>query len=271
MNKLILLLLASYALFADEKEGKIQENTTFPEEGLTHKTFSMLGGPVKYQLNYRIRKNQASGLESVGDTSTRSTGLGLNYGWYANGFLRVVIDGKSVTAPASEIVSLGKILVFRWPNVTLKLSLPENSDRIFGEITAPTGSNLMVAFLANPGYKNKRQDYLPWITSGNAHRKLSKETPFVQSHWIMAYDGMDNPRGIASILFNPEQMQNIEFSGTGKSSIISILFKVRENRFRFMLQGIPDSHLDAESLFETLQEKGDQFLEELKQFQFEGA
>ena len=270
MKSCMLLLLTACTVFSAETANRIQEAVTYPGQGAIHRTFSILGGPVKYQFNYHVRKDQATGLESVGDSSTRSTGLGLNYGWYANGFLRIVINGKPVTAPASEITAKDDVLVFRWQEITLKFVFPQNSDRILGEIAASPQSDLSIAFLACPGYKyqNKRPDYIPWITSGNAHWKLSEETPHVQSPWIMAYDGVLNPRGVASLVFDPDQTQKIEFSGTTNSSIITIQFKATGNSFRFMLQGIPESYLDAETVFENLQRLGDQFLQELKQFQF---
>lgn len=270
MKKWILLLLAASTAFAVETVSRIQEKTTYPEAGSVSRAFTILGSPVKYQFNYRVRKNPATGQESVGDRSTRSTGLGLNYAWYANGFLRIVVNGKPVTEPAPEIRSAGDRLLFRWPEVTLTFAFPENSDRIFGEIIVPPESDFSIAFLANPGYKykNQRPDYIPWISSGNAHWKLNESTPVVQSPWIMAYDGVDNPRGIASLVFDPEQTKNVEFSGTTNSSIITIQFKASGNAFRFILQGIPESYLDAESVFENLLENGDQFLQELRLFQF---
>ncbi len=270
MKKIFLIFLTAYTVVAVASDSRIQEKTTYPDAGSVSRTFSILGAPVKYQFFYSIRKNPATGQESVGDSTTRSTGLGLNYGWYANGFLRIAVNRKSVMAPASEIVSTDDMLLFRWPGVTLKFVFPQNSDRIFGEIIAPAQSDLSIAFLANPGYiyQNKRPDYIPWITSGNTHWKLSDKTPVVQSPWIMAYDGVDNPRGIATLVFDPDQTQNIEFSGSTNSSIMTIQFKASGNAFRFILQAIPESYFDAESVFENLLENGNQFLKELKQFQF---
>lgn len=270
MKRWMLLLLAAGNAFAAGTEGRIQEKTTFPGAGSVSRTFSILGAPVKYQFRYDVRKNPETGQDEVGDITAGSTGLGLNCGWYANGFLRIVVNGKSLMKPASEITAADDRLIFRWPEATLTFAFPQNSDRIFGEITARPQSNLEIAFLADPGYKykNQRASYIPWITSGNAHWKLAESAPVVQSPWIMAYDGVDNPRGIATLVFDPEQIEHVGCTGNARNSIMTIQFKADGNAFRFILQRIPESYLDAESVFENMLENGSQFLKELKQFQF---
>lgn len=267
MKKIILLAVVFSALAANA-ENRIQEKTASPREGSTYRTFSVLGGPVKYQFSYNIRKDEKTGMVSVGDASTRSTGLGVNYGWYGNGFLRIIVNGKPVTAPAAKIVCADGTLAFTWPEAVLKLNFPENSDRIFGDIAVTPGSNLEIAFLANPGYKHKRTDYVPWISTGNVNQKLSEGVPSVDAPWVMAYDEVENPRGIAALVFDPEQIRKRTFSGTGKSPIITLQFNVKGNRFRFILLGIPGSHMDAETLHDAFMENGKKNLEELKQFQF---
>lgn len=269
MKKNLLSLIIFSTLVANA-ENRIQEKTVSPRKGITSRTFSVLGGPVKYQVSYNLRKDEKTGTFSVGDASTRSTGLGMNYGWYGNGFLRIVVNGKPVTAPATKIVCTEGTLTFTWPEAVLKLNFPENSDRIFGEITVSPGSSLEVAFLANPGYRHKRTDYIPWISAGNVNQKLSDGVRTADAPWVMAYDEVENPRGIATLVFDPEQIRKKSFSGTGKSSIITLHFSVKENRFRFILQGIPGSHMDAETLHGGFMKNSGKYLEELKQFQFQG-
>lgn len=268
MKKIILPVIVFFTLAASA-ENRIQEKTVSPREGITYRTFSVLGGPVKYQISYNSRKDEKTGMFSVGDTSTHSTGLGMNYAWYGNGFLRIAVNGKFVTAPAAKIACNEGALTFTWPEVVLKLNFPENSDRIFGEITVAPGNNLEVAFLANPGYRHKRTDYVPWISSGNVNQKLPGVRA-VEAPWIMAYDEMENPRGIAALVFDPEQIRKHSFSGTAKSPIIPLQFSVKGNRFRFILQGIPASHMDAETVHDGFMKNSEKYLEELKQFQFQG-
>lgn len=269
MKKNLLSLIIFFTLVANA-ENRIQEKKVSPRKGITYRTYSLLGGPVKYQISYNSRKDEKTGMFSVGDTSTHSTGLGMNYAWYGNGFLRIAVNGKFVTAPAEKIACNEGTLTFTWPEVDLNLNFPENSDRIFGEITVAPGNNLEVAFLANPGYRHKRTDYVSWISSGNVNQKLSDRIRPVEAPWIMAYDEMENPRGIAALVFDPEQIRKKSFSGTGKSSIITLHFSVKGNRFRFILQGIPGSHMDAETLHGGFMKNSGKYLEELKQFQFQG-
>ncbi|MFA6929216.1 MAG: hypothetical protein WCT05_02735 [Lentisphaeria bacterium] len=267
MKKIALFLVILSALIANA-EISIQEKVTQPRDGCTRRSFSILGGTVNYQFNYQLYTNEKTGALTVGDVSTRSIGLGLNYGWYGNGFLRIVINKKPVMAPATTIAHADDSLLFTWPEATLKLRFPENSDRIFGEVVATSGDPLEITFLANPGFKHKRADYVPWISSGKVHQKLSEGMPVIASPWIMAYDEVENPRGIATLVFDPEKIQNYSFSGTEKSSIITIQFKIKESRFRFSLQGIPGNYLDAETLYENFMKNGNKYLEQLQQFQF---
>ena len=153
MRRFLAVILAGAAVLQAEVKIEHKQSTKGMMEYNTYRVVDV--SPVRYSVSYDIRTQD--GMQTVGDRTASSTGIGLNNGWYANGFLRIHVDGKSVTAPA-KIETGDGLLVFKWDKVTLKMRFPEGSDKINCEVSAPEARQLKIGFLAFPGFLPKRKE-----------------------------------------------------------------------------------------------------------------
>lgn len=223
--------------------------------------------PVKYSVDYNI--SERKGKKTVGDSSTGSTGIGLNNGWYHGGSLRIFVDGKSLTAPA-KIENKGDTLKFIWDETILTMTFPEGSDRVFCHVSALRAKRVKLGFLGMPGFIAKRKsEYKSWVSSSQVNHFLNDGKYVTKGEsWFMLYDGEINRRGIPVVILDPEEVKSGEASGGPKRLLIIAQFEMKKTDCRFVLMGIPSGHMDAETLYEDLKANGGKYLEQLKKFQF---
>ena len=242
-----------------------KQNTRGQIEANTYRVLN--ASPIRYSINYNIRTKD--GVRTVGDRSASSTGIGLNNGWYANGFLRIYVDGKSLTVPAARTVGDG-VLVFKWDKAVLKMHFPEGSDKIYCEISAPGVRRLKIGFLAVPGFLPKRKDeFKPYVSTAKVNHLLTDgKYQSAGESWFMLYDGISNRNGIPAVILDPAEIKSGVVSGSAKTLLITAHFEMNRPVCRFIVMGFPNSHLDAESFYEDLKANGKKYLEELKSFRF---
>ncbi len=267
--KTALVLLAFAFAASGSAEVRIAEQTA-ARPGVVSRSFRVLNGsPVKYELFYSIRTD-AKGRETVGDPSAHSIGLGLGSGWYSGGFLRIRVNGCPIMSPAQKIANSGGKLVFHWKEARLLLDFPEGSDRVFGEIVCTSGAAAEITFLAMPGARHGRTAaYVPWISTAAGDSRLAKgPVSLMGGSWCMLYDEVENPRGIAAILADPEQIAASSASSAPGSSMILLHYRCRGQAFRFILWTVPLSHREPEEFNNELKSDGAEWLGELKKHQF---
>lgn len=223
--------------------------------------------PVKYTVDYNI--NERNGKKTVGDTSASSTGIGLNNGWYNSGSIRIFVDGKSQTVPA-KIENKGDTLIFTWEKASLEMTFPEGSTRIFCRVKAPGAKQVKLGFLGMPGFVPKRKSGMKSYVSTSKVNHLLNDGKYMTSgeSWFMLYDGEFNKRGIPVVLLDPEEVKSGLVTGGSRKLLIVAQFEMKKTDCRFVLMGIPTSHMDAEVLYEDLKANGGKYLNELKNFNF---
>jgi len=271
INQILTLILAGTAamLSAEVKINHKQTTKQIPKGEMENNTYKVLNAsPVTYTVNYNILTR--NGEQTVGDRSANSTGIGLNYGWYMNGSLRIHVDGKSLTTPA-KIENQGDTLTFKWENATLKMRFPERSDKIYCEITVPEAKRLRIGFLGNPGFQPKRkQELKPYVSTVKTNHPLAEGKYVIPGgeSWFMLYDGVSNRFGIPVVLLDPAEVKSGTVSSHPKTSVIQANFEMNQTDCRFILMGFPNNHMEAESIYEDLKTNGGKYLKELKSFQF---
>lgn len=233
-----------------------------------HNSYRILNSaPVKYAVDYNITDRK--GKKTVGDPSSSSTGIGLNNGWYSSGTLRLYLDGKPQMKPA-DIRCEQDTLTFTWPGAVLKMVFPEGSTQIFCHVTAPGVKRVKLGFLGMPGFVAKRKTpQKSYVSTQKVNHFLNdgKYVPAGES-WFMLYDGEFNKRGIPVVILDPAEVKSGMVTGSAGSLLISASFEMKKNDCRFVLMGIPTSHMDAEVLYEDLKANGEKYLRELRNFQF---
>lgn len=223
--------------------------------------------PVKYNIDYNI--SERKGVKTVGDRSSSSTGIGLNYGWYNSGCLRIFVNGKTLNTPA-KIDRKGDTLTFTWTEAVLKMTFPEGSDRIYCHVSAPGAKNVKLGFLGMPGFLAKRKSEMKsYVSTSKVNHFLNDGKYITQGEsWFMLYDGEINKRGIPVVILDPAEVKSGEVTGGAKRLLIVAQFAMKKSDCRFILMGIPSGHKDAETLYEDLKANGGKYLESLKKFQF---
>ena len=223
--------------------------------------------PVKYNIDYNI--SERKGVKTVGDRSSSSTGIGLNYGWYNSGCLRIFVNGKTLNTPA-KIDRKGDTLTFSWTEAVLKMTFPEGSDRIYCHVSAPGAKNVKLGFLGMPGFLAKRKSEMKsYVSTSKVNHFLNDGKYITQGEsWFMLYDGEVNKRGIPVVILDPAEVKSGEVTGGAKRLLIVAQFSMKKSDCRFILMGIPSGHKDAETLYEDLKANGGKYLESLKKFQF---
>lgn len=266
MKKTLAVMFAGLAaiLFA---EVKIDHKQTVkgPAENNTYKVLN--ASEVRYVINYNIRTKD--GIQTVGDRTSASTGIGLNNGWYSSGSIRIQPDGKNLTTPAKREID-GDLLTFTWENATLKMKFPEGSDKIYCEVSAPNARKLKIGFLVMPGFVSKRkEDFKPYVSTEKVNHLLTDgKYSSAGESWFMLYDGVINRNGIPAVLLDPAEVKSGAVTGGAKAPVMSAQFEMNKTVCRFILMGYPNSHMDAESFYEDLKANGGKYLNELKSLKF---
>ena len=261
MKKTLAVILAGFtAVLAAEVKIDHKQNTKGEIESNTYRVLN--ASEVRYVVSYNIRTKD--GLQTVGDRTSSSTGIGLNNGWYGSGFLRISVDGKSLTVPAAREIS-DDLLVFKWENATLKMKFPEGSDKIYCEVSVPDARRLKIGFLAMPGFLSKRKDdFKPYVSTARGNHLLTDgKYRSAGESWFMLYDGVSNRNGIPAIVLNPAEVKSGAVAGGAKALIISAQFDMNKPVCRFIVMGFPNSHMDAESFYEDLKANGEKYLNDL--------
>ena len=237
-----------------------------------------------------VKANPMARLPVIGDSSIQSTGIGLAPGWYSGGFLKIIINGKSVYAKTSTMDIIEKddygALEFSWSfdvgRAKAVFTAQKDDDRIYCQITLdPQGEikSFQVVFFALPGHygtntygSNKLDRWCStaennWqnLTDGPGPRAFDTK----EANWLLFYDSQSNERGTAAVLFDPEQVR------TGRQFFIGELISgvefTIEPRFtsaHFVIWGFPDDYKTAEMAYGYLNENSDKMLKELKRFKF---
>lgn len=246
------------------------------------------GGAVAYQLIYSVIADPAylqvspgARLPVLGDSTTRSTGLGLNHAWYQNGFLRIEIGGRPLTelARLSPFAGGGQAgLALTWPehpaSVSVTVLKKDFADHLLLEIgrQEESGGDLAVTLLARPGHS--RSANRRWVSTATRHYDLAEHPQGVSwpssAYWLLAYDLEDNNRhGCAAILFDPEDFASeVKVQARGTLCSIGLQLKPGRRRGRLMLWSFPERYMEAESAYDYLSGKHQRLLEELRQTDF---
>ena len=266
MKKILLFVLAgvSFSAFCavNIELKKTQKGTR------EYNNFKVLNSaPVKYTVDYTV--SERNGKKFVGDSSSSSTGIGLNNGWYHGGSIRIFIDGRSLMTPA-KIENKGDTLKFTWEKAVLTMTFPEGSDKVFCHVSAPGAKRLQLGFLGMPGFLAKRKsEYKSWVSTSKVNHSLNDGKYVTRGEsWFMLYDLEINRRGIPVVILDPAEVKAGEASGGPKRLLVSAQFEMKKTHCRFVLMGIPSGHMDAETLYEDLKSNGGRYLEQLKKFQF---
>lgn len=275
----IICLLASTAVL--NAKVIIKETVKQAAANRESRTFTVFNsGPVQNVFYYNKYTDPKTGTVKIGDITSQSIGLGFKNNWYSGGFLQILVNRQAVKEPAKITIS-GGTLRFHWQkgglDVVLKLVFEENSDRMLGEVILSPGDkikNLDIGFLATPGHElPKKYAFARWVSTVKNNWELTTGSAEIitpaEEYWIMTYDGKYNGhRGLGALLFDPEQIKSAKITGGG--NIVRILLKVKPaiGGFRFMLWGIPESYMDAESLNIHLKNNSPKFLEYLRKFKF---
>lgn len=224
--------------------------------------------PVKYEVHYVI--NERNGKKTVGDPTSNSTGIGLGNGWYASGSIRLFVDGKCIKVPA-KITTEGDTMTFSWDKAVLKMVFPEGSDKIYCQVKTSNAKRLQIGFLGMPGFVYKRKSAMkPYVSTSKANHLLADGQYKVRGgeSWFMFYDGEINRRGIPVVILDPADVKSGHVNGSAKSPLISASFDMKKTECRFILMGIPSTHLDAETLYEDLKANSSKYVNTLKKFRF---
>lgn len=223
--------------------------------------------PVKYNIDYHISENK--GVKTVGDRSSSSTGIGLNYGWYNSGSIRIHVNGKALNMPA-KIDRKGDTMTFTWSEAVLKMTFPEGGDKIYCRVSAPGAKNVKLGFLGMPGFLAKRKSEMKsYVSTSKVNHFLNDGKYITQGEsWFMLYDGEINKRGIPVVMLDPAEVKSGEVTGGAKRLLIAASFDMKKSDCRFILMGVPAEHMDAETLYEDLKARGAMYLNALKKFQF---
>lgn len=281
MKKIVLFTWLATLLSVFGAETKIIETIKEPAEGRKNRTYTVQNaGPVQNHIFYNQRTDVKTEKVITGDVTARSTGIGMNYGWYSGGFLRVFVNKMAVMTPA--IISIeGNTLCFQWKekNFDVQLLLAFNkTPAIIGEVSVTSQEpvkSLEIGFLATPGhaYFNNRYTFDRWASTAkrSLHLTLKEKVPMEikDEFWVMMYDGKHNAqRGFAALLFDPEKTQSADITGLGYIVQVHFTPKSPSENVRFMLWSVPESYMDGETLYEHLKETTAKNLDELRGHKF---
>lgn len=266
MKNILLLFLfsVSCSLFAAVN---IEHKATQKKQRIYNSYRVLNSSPVKYTIDYVV--TTIKGVKYVGDRSSKSTGIGLNNGWYSSGSIRIFVDNKSLTTP-SKITCKDDTIFFIWDEATLKMTFPEGSDKIYCQVTAKNANKLKLGFLAMPGFLPKRKVEMQSYVSTNKINHFLNDGKYKSNgeFWYMFYDVVSNKRGIPVVILDPNEVKRSEVDGGAKKLLITSKFEMKTTSCRFILMGIPNNHMDAETLYEDLKENGNKYLQDLKAFKF---
>ena len=266
MKKTVLFLLLGTVLSVSgavniEHKKEVKKNREYNNYRILN------SAPVKYNIDYVI--SERNGRKTVGDSSSGSTGIGLNCGWYQGGTLRIFVNGRSLTAPA-KVERKGDTMVFTWDNAVLKMTFPEGSEKIYCHVSAPGAKQVKLGFLGMPGFLPKRKtEYKSYVSTSKINHSLNDGKYVSQGEsWFMLYDLESNRRGIPVVILDPAEVKSGEATGGPKKVLVVAQFEMKKTACRFVLMGVPSGHMDAETLYEDLKANGEKYLDALKKFQF---
>ncbi|MDD2404815.1 MAG: hypothetical protein PHV75_08100 [Victivallaceae bacterium] len=281
MRKIGLFLCIVTLASIVDAEVKIVETIKEPAAGKKNRTYTVQNaGPVQNIIYYNQRKDPKTGKTITGDVTARSTGIGINYGWYRNGCIRIIVNGVPVMSPATINLD-GDSLCFQWQekdfNVQLFLTFKETSP-ILGEVSVSSSEpvkNIKIGFLATPGhsYFNNRYTFDRWTSTAkrNLHLNLKEKVELETNDefWVMMYDGKHNAqRGFAALLFDPEKTERADVTGLGYIVQVHLTPKTPSENIRFMLWSVPESYMDGETLYDHLGDTATKNLDDLRNHKF---
>lgn len=261
---------------------KIVETVKEPAVGQMQRTYTVQNaGLVQNCIYYNQRTDAKTGKILSGDVTARSTGIGINYGWYSGGTLRIIVNKIPVMTPAAVSIN-GDTLLFQWEekgvDVQLSLAFTETSS-IIGEVSVISQEpvqSLEVGFIATPGHvlSDNRHTFDRWAstTKRNLHLTTTEKVPLdpVSEFWVMMYDAKNNAqRGIPALLFDPEKMQSADVTANANKYIVRVALTPKSllENVRFMLWSVPERYMDAEALYDYLKETATENLDTLRNYE----
>jgi len=164
-------------------------------------------GPVTYNLYYTYindpeytKENPNAVLPRIGDVTAGTTGLGLNFPWYQNGFMGVEINGKILTytlAKEFKVVEQGKRGVYdiawspEWGDIRARFVSMPNDDKLYLEISIDPKvqvSSVKLRFACIPGVAEPKKDQ--WISTAERSVQHGKDMIILNTKkepWILLW------------------------------------------------------------------------------------
>ena len=257
-------------------------------------------GPVNYGFRYwyypdpSIRGEKiikplpkGKGFPYIGDQYAHTSGLGLLTGaWYANGFIDIRVNGKSLARIIGDIkvVEQGQRGVVdivwepKWSKIKARFVILPGDDKIYTEITISPEvdvESLDITLVCFPGHYGSRkpEGRDRWISTSKRSIQFADDTKSIllnpkEEPYIFYSDTQKNFLGTCAVMYIPEEIKKAEVKGPWMPRTwLTISPKVR--KIHLILWNFPDVYKKPEEAYNYLKENGGELLEKLRKFKFE--
>jgi hypothetical protein len=300
-GKKIFLLTTSLTLMAAAAFGAVTISDTGAKEAqVKDHNYSRVNrtvtfnnnGPVTYSIYYSYvndpeytKENPNAVLPMIGDVSAGTTGLGINFPWYQNGFLGVEINGKLLTytlAKEFKVVEQGKRGVYdvtwapEWGDIRARFVSMQDDDKLYLELRVDPKvqalRSVSVKFVCLPSASAAVSKKSQWISTAVRNVEHGPDVTVLdpkKESWVLYYDAMKSSSDTCALIYVPEEA--LEARIDTKSNHVDctyISYPLTAGKMHFVLYNFPGKYKTREEAFNFLKENEGSILDSLKKIDF---